>query len=95
MVFYLIVARWSSWVNTVVLLTCVALVFVPIRYVYPSRTPVLRLFTNTVGSIWSGLMLLMLWQYPDVSRLAMWVSLVFPAYYVGLSLWLHVQRREA
>ena len=94
-VFYLIVAGWSSWVNAVVLLTCVALVFVPIRYVYPSRTPVLRLFTNTVGSIWSGLMLLMLWQYPDVSRLAMWVSLVFPAYYIGLSFWLHVQRREA
>ena len=94
-VFYLIVAGWSSWVNAVVLLTCVALVFVPIRYVYPSRTPVLRLFTNTVGSIWSGLMLLMLWQYPDVSRLAMWVSLVFPVYYVGLSFWLHVQRREA
>jgi hypothetical protein len=40
-------------------------------------------------------MLLMLWQYPDVSRLVMWVSLVFPAYYVALSLWLHVQRREA
>jgi len=94
-VFYLIVGGWSSWVNAVVLLTCVALVFVPIRYVYPSRTPVLRLFTNVIGSIWSALMLLMLWQYPDESRLVMWVSLVFPAYYVGLSLWLHVQRREA
>jgi phosphatidylcholine synthase len=94
-VFYLIVAGWPSWVNAVVLLTCVVLVFVPIRYVYPSRTPVLRLFTNVAGSIWSALMLLMLWQYPDESRVVMWVSLVFPAYYVALSLWLHPQRREA
>jgi phosphatidylcholine synthase len=95
MVFYLLVAGWSSWANAVVLLTFVVLVFVPIRYVYPSRTPVLRLLTNAIGSVWSALMLLMLWQYPDVSRLVMWVSLVFPAYYVALSLWLHVQRREA
>jgi phosphatidylcholine synthase len=94
-VFYLIVAGWPSWVNAVVLLTFVALVFVPIRYVYPSRTPVLRLFTNTIGAIWSALMLLMLWQYPDESRLVMWLSLVFPAYYFALSLWLHLQRREA
>jgi phosphatidylcholine synthase len=95
MVFYLLVAGWSSWANAVVLLTFVVLVFVPIRYVYPSRTPVLRLLTNAIGSVWSALMLLMLWQYPDVSRLVMWVSLVFPAYYGALSLWLHVQRREA
>jgi phosphatidylcholine synthase len=94
-VFYLIVAGWPSWVNGVVLLTGVVLVFVPIRYVYPSRTPVLQLFTNTIGAIWSALMLLMLWQYPDESRLVMWVSLVFPVYYGALSLWLHLQRREA
>jgi phosphatidylcholine synthase len=88
-VFYLIVAGWSSSVNAVVLQVFVVLVFIPIRYVYPSRTPVLRLFTNVIGSIWSALMLLMLWQYPDVSRLVLWVSLVFPAYYIALSLWLH------
>jgi phosphatidylcholine synthase len=94
-VFYLLVAGWSSWVNAVARLVFVVLVFVPIRYVYPSRTPVLRLFTNASGCVWSALLLLMLWQYPDVSGLAMWVSLVFPVYYVALSLWLHVQRREA
>jgi phosphatidylcholine synthase len=88
-VFYLIVAGWSSSANAVVLLVFVMLVFIPIRYVYPSRTPVLRLFTNVIGSIWSALMLLMFWQYPAVSRPVMWVSLVFPAYYVALSLWLH------
>jgi phosphatidylcholine synthase len=88
-VFYLIVAGFSSSVNAVVLLVFVGLVFVPIRYVYPSRTPVLRIFSNVFGSIWSALMLLMLWQYPAVSRTVMWASLAFPAYYVGLSLWLH------
>jgi phosphatidylcholine synthase len=88
-VFYLLVAGWPSSVNAVVLLVFILAVFIPIRYVYPSRTPVLRLFTNVIGSIWSVLMLLMLWQYPDVSRLVIWVSLAFPVYYIALSLWLH------
>jgi hypothetical protein len=38
------------------------------------------------------MMLFMLWQYPDVSRLVMWVSLAFPVYYVVLSIWLQVTR---
>jgi hypothetical protein len=36
-------------------------------------------------------MLLMLWQYPDVSPLAFGASFVFPAYYVGLSITLHLR----
>jgi hypothetical protein len=40
-------------------------------------------------------MLLMLWQYPNVSTLVMWVSLAFPAYYFALSLWLHMRRDAA
>jgi phosphatidylcholine synthase len=88
-VFYLLVAGFPSSVNAAVLATFVILVFIPIRYVYPSRTPVLRLFTNVTGGIWSALMLLMLWQYPAVSRAVMWVSLAFPAYYFALSIWLN------
>ena len=90
--FYLLVAGWPSAVNAAILLTFVVLVFIPIRYVYPSRTPVLRLFTNGAGAIWSALMLFMLWQYPDVSNIVMWVSLAFPVYYVALSIWLQVTR---
>lgn len=88
-VFYLLVAGLPSSVNAAVLLVLVVLVFVPIRYIYPSRTPVLQLFTNLTGAIWAGLLLLMLWQYPAVSRSAMWVSLAFPVYYFALSFWLH------
>jgi phosphatidylcholine synthase len=91
-VFYLLVLGWRSLVNAAVLLVFVLLVFIPVRYVYPSRTPILRRSTNVIGSIWSVLMLLMLWQYPAVSKLLLWVSLVFPAYYVALSLWLWRRR---
>jgi len=87
-VFYLLVAGWSPTVNAAVLVGLIALVFVPVRYVYPSRTPVLRLPTNMLGVIWGAQMLLMLWRYPAVSRPLFVASLAFPAYYVALSLYL-------
>ena len=92
-VFYLFVARFPPTVNAAILLVLAALVFVPIRYVYPSRTPTLRPLTVTLGAIWAVLMLVMLWQFPAISPVLFWASLVFPAYYVGLSLALHFRRR--
>jgi phosphatidylcholine synthase len=86
---YMLLARWPPAVNLVVLLVLAVLVFVPIRYVYPSRTPVWRVATNVLGGVWSALMLLMLWQYPGVSQPILWLSYVYPAYYVLLSLVLH------
>jgi len=87
-VFYLWVAQWPVTVNAAILLALAILVFVPIRYVYPSRTPVLMTLTNVLGAIWAVLMVLMLWRHPDVSRPLFLASLAFPVYYAGLSLWL-------
>jgi phosphatidylcholine synthase len=95
--FYLLIARWSSLVNAAILVALAVLVVVPIRYVYPSRTPQWRMTTNVVGAVWGVLMLVMLWQYPAVSRQLFVVSLAFPVYYILLSLVLHFRepRRAA
>jgi phosphatidylcholine synthase len=85
-VFYLLLTGWSPAVNTGILLVFAALVFVPIRYIYPSRTPIWRLLTNLLGVLWGLLMLVMLWQYPVVSPGLLLASFVFPVYYAGLSL---------
>ena len=91
-VFYLYLAGWTPEVNTAILFVLAVLVFVPIRYVYPSRTPVWRAPTIALGSLWSVLMAAMLWQIPVVSRPIFWVSLAFPAYYLLLSLALDLRR---
>ena len=91
--FYLYVGQWPPMLNAVILLVCVALVFVPIGYVYPSRTPVLQVPTLVLGALWGVLMIAMLFQAPDVSRVIFWLSFVFPLYYVVLSLILHARRR--
>lgn len=93
-VFYLLIAGFSPTVNAVILLAFVMLVFVPIRYLYPSRTVEWRPVTMGLGVIWSLLMIVMLWQYPGVSRALFWISLAYPVYYFGLSIALHLRARE-
>jgi len=92
-VLYLLLTRWPAVVNASVLVTLAVLVFVPIRYLYPSRTPVWRLPTNVLGAIWGLLMLVMLWEYPAVNRTLLLLSYVFPAYYLALSLLVWRKRR--
>ena len=91
-VLYLMLAGWPAAVNAAILLACAGLVFVPIRYVYPSRTPVWRLPTNALGALWGIAMLAMLWRYPTPSPRLFLLSLTFPVYYVALSLALHRRR---
>ena len=94
-VFYLYLAGWAPEVNAGILLVLAALVFVPVRFVHPSRTLVLRGQTLALGALWSVLMIAMLWRMPDVPRWMFWISLIFPAYYVLLSFSLEVGRRRS
>ena len=93
-VFYLFVAGMPSAVNAAILIALAVMVFVPIKYVYPSRTPIYQTLTVTLGAIWAVLMLIALWQLPAVSPPVFWGSLLFPAYYTGLSLLLNARRRR-
>ena len=90
---YLLAAGLPPVVNATILLGLSALVFVRIGYVYPSRTPVLRGLTLTLGVIWSAVMLVVIQRLPDVPGLLLIASLFFPVYYTVLSLALHRLRR--
>lgn len=94
-VFYLYVAGLAPTVNALILMMGVTFVFVPLRYVYPSRTSPWRTATIALGGIW-GVLIVLLWrQMPDVSRWLLLASLAFPVYYVALSLVLDARRRKA
>jgi phosphatidylcholine synthase len=85
-VFYLFVMHLAPRVNAMVLLGLALLVFVPIRYLYPSRTPRWRGVTLALGIVWGIVMLAMVWQLPVVSRVLLWTSFVCPLDYAILSL---------
>jgi phosphatidylcholine synthase len=90
--FYLYAGGTPAFVNAWLLLALCLLIFVPIGYIYPSRTPTLRALTVTLGATWAILVLVMIWKLPEVSRLLLVASLIFPAYYGVLSLVLHRRR---
>ena len=91
--FYLYALGWPRALNAAVVLLFSVAVFVPIRYLYPSRTPVLRPLTIGFGLAWGAAVLWSIAHLMTVPRALVVVSLAFPVYYVGLSLALHVRRQ--
>jgi phosphatidylcholine synthase len=78
--------HYGPAVNAAILLSLAAATLLPIRFIYPNlapppwRTPVI------LGAlVWLGAMLAMLPGYPRVPQWALWLSLLYPAFYVGLS----------
>lgn len=85
MVYYLFIMGGALWLNFTVLLILSALVFVPIKYVYPTRTSMNKQLTMTLACLWGGINLAILVRYPERDPLLLWASLLFVAYYCGLS----------
>ncbi len=79
-------------VNAIVLSVLAVMVFVPIRYVYPSRTVALKWPTLVLGTMWAVVFTWMIWRLPAVDGPWTMISLAFPVYYVALSLWLQSRR---
>ncbi len=92
---YLYLAGSPPWVNAAALLALSLLVFVPMRYIYPSRMPVLRGLTCALGVVWGAMVVALIWQIPQPSQPLLVASAFYPAYYVALSLYLEARRRSA
>jgi len=93
LVFYLALLDWNPWVNALIVIALAIMVFVPFRYVYPSRTATLRWLTISLGLAWMGATIWLLVDYHDPPRGLVLATLAYPAYYFVLSAVLH--RRHA
>jgi phosphatidylcholine synthase len=93
--FYAVVLDLDPAVLGAVLLVLSVLVFVPIRYLYPSRTRVLRGANLVLTAVWLACYAVILVQMPDPHPAVVALSLAYLVYYVGLSLWLTVRARTA
>lgn len=91
-VFYMYVIQAPVWINAFALLILSALVFVPLKYIYPSRTVQYRPVTIALGSVWAVSVLFIIYTLPEPPRLVVLGSLVFPIYYLALSFWLDAGR---
>lgn len=91
-VFYLYLLEWPEGINAFVLVLCGLAVFIPIRYLYPSRTPVLRPLNIFLGTIWAGLAMAALVQYPIGHKPLLLLSFFYLVYYLVFSLWLTLRK---
>ncbi len=87
MVIYMLVLETSPWVNLVVLIVLTILIFVPIKYLYPTRTQRLKKLTLLITFVFGALGLVGLILYPNEPKWIWWVSLTYGVYYLGVSLW--------
>ena len=86
--FYLYILKSPPWINAFTILFLSVLVFVPIKYIYPSRSPHFRFLTNLLGCLWGLAILIIIYLLPEPPPNLLFVSLLFPIYYTALSLWL-------
>lgn len=91
--FYVVVLDLDPVIVAVLLTVCAALVFVPVGYVYPSRTDTLRGLTLGLTTVWLVSYAVLLTQLPSPGPVWLTVSLAYVLYYVTLSLYLTAHRR--
>jgi phosphatidylcholine synthase len=101
--FYVIVFNLSSLEVAWVLAVSSILVFIPIRYIYPTRTVAFRGLSLFLTALWLVSYAAILFQMPHPQPLILGFSILYLVYYFGLSLYLsgkmlekhHVEQTEA
>jgi phosphatidylcholine synthase len=93
--FYVVVVGLSPTTTAIILVVCSALVFVPIKYIYPSRTRIFRTANLAFTAGWLITYAVMLRQMPDPNPVVLWLSLGYLLYYLASSVYLtlHGARR--
>ena len=85
LVLYMMLLGLNPWFNFALLVICNVLVFVPVKYIYPSRNTRLRRLTLILTYLYGAIGVWGLMQYPSVPQWIVWISLVYVAYYALLS----------
>lgn len=89
---YLYVFQTDPWFNLICIGILCVMVFIPIHYLYPTRTKMLRPLTLFLGTLW-GLSITAISLRPNASWTlgVTWASLSFPVYYIVLSIVHHIK----
>jgi phosphatidylcholine synthase len=93
--FYLYIFQTGQVFNTALIILLSVLVFIPIRFPYPTKTKPFRPLTLAVCAVWGLLMVVLLVMLPAPPTWIAWVSLLALPYYLGLTAWLWWRRPTA
>lgn len=83
------------WPGAAIVVALTLLTVLPVRFVYPNLAPRPWKVPTLVGALlWLALLVWILIEYPRPPAWLVWLSLVYPAYYVVLSAWLDRRSRR-
>jgi phosphatidylcholine synthase len=85
LVVYMMLLGLNPWINLAALVICNILVFIPVKYLYPTRNTRLRRFTLGFTYMYGVIGVWGLLQYPNVPEWVAPASFVYVAYYALLS----------
>lgn len=85
LVVYMMLLGLNPWVNFAALVICNILIFVPVKYLYPTRNNRLRQLTLVLTYLYGALGVWGLLQYPDVPDWVAPVSFIYVVYYAAMS----------
>jgi len=91
-VLYLFLFDWPEWVNLGIIVVLTVAVFVPLKYLYPSRTRTLKPLTLALTAVWGIIMIVILARYrsPIAHSVLLNVSFLYVIYYLAMSAYLNV-----
>jgi phosphatidylcholine synthase len=85
----------GAWTNAAVIIVLTVLTVLPVRFIYPNLAPRPWKLPVMVGAaVWLVLLGWMGKDYPLPAQWLMWTSLIYPGFYVALSVWLDVSERR-
>jgi phosphatidylcholine synthase len=90
---YLYVFQVDPWICAIATLVLAALVFAPLRFLYPSRMTWMRTPTVAPGLVWGVAVALVLLRLPERAVGLAALSLAYPIYYTLLSFWVQGRGR--
>ncbi len=93
--FYLYLFAVPQQYGVPLILLLSVLVFVPIRFPYPTKTRALRPVTMALSTAWGLIFIALVALLPSPPRWLAWLSLFYPAYYLALTAGLWWRRRGA
>lgn len=88
LVMYLILIEPNPWMSLFWIVFCGVLVFIPIKYAYPSRMLRFQTPTLMLSYVWAFMLAIVIFMYPNHPVWLVWASLLYGVYYVGISLYM-------
>ncbi len=85
---YFILLNANPWIAFISIVVLGVLIFIPIKYAYPTRMIRFQTLTLVLSYAWGLLLVLPIWQFPNHATWPVYLSLGFIAYYMWVSLYM-------